>query len=286
MDEEFHIQEIEILADGEPLAGHFFPAMGQPRAHLVLHGATGVPQRYYSAFAKWAASNRIGVLTYDYRDFGASLRQPMKLSKATMATWGLVDQAAAEAALLKIAPEGPLWVLGHSLGGLTFSFRSHDPRVERVITVGSGFGHYSDHPWSYRPMVLAFWFGLGPVATRIAGYLPGRRLLLGADLPAGVYWQWRRWCTSRDFYLEDIGRSLPLPDYSAPAFDTHILTMEDDVVVPPHCVWRYADCFPAGTVRRTMLRPSDFGMKSLGHISVLSERSSAAWPSILRLEVA
>lgn len=276
-------QDIQIEAPGARLAGRFYPAAGTPQAHLVLHGATGVPQRYYTAIARWAATQGVGVLTYDYRDFGASRQSPMKQSTATMATWGIEDQAAAESALRKLAPEGPLWLLGHSIGGLTFPFRAHDKRVERVIAVGAGYGHYRDHPWSYRPIVLAFWFGAGPLATALAGYLPGRRILLGADLPAGVYWQWRKWCTTRDFFQSDFGKSLPNPDYSAPRFDMHIITMEDDVVVPPICVWRYADSFPTGSIRRSMLRPGDFGLKSLRHIEVLSEQCKRAWPSILGL---
>ncbi|WP_245441295.1 alpha/beta fold hydrolase [Neorhizobium sp. T7_12] len=276
-------KEIEIDASEARLAGRFYPPVGIVRAHLLLHGATGVRQRYYAAFARWAASQGVGTLTYDYRDFGASSRAPMKQSTATMATWGIDDQTAAEAALRRIAPEGPLWLLGHSIGGLTFPFRSHDKRVARVTTVGAGFGYYRDHPWSYLPLVLAFWFGVGPLATAVAGYLPGRRILLGADLPAGVYWQWRRWCTNRSFFQPDFGHSLPIPDFSAPSFDMHMITMEDDVVVPPVCVWRYADSFPAGSVRRTMLKPSDYGLKSLRHIEVLSEQCKSAWPTIVGL---
>ncbi|MGV2021091.1 alpha/beta hydrolase family protein [Agrobacterium sp. 22-223-1] len=277
-------REIDIVSEGHRLAGRFFPPRGPARAHLVLHGATGVPARYYRAFATWAAAQGIGVLTYDYRDFGASRQRPVRESRATMADWGVADQTAAEAALCEIAPEGPLWLLGHSLGGLTFPFRRHDERVERVITIGSGFAHVSDHPWTYRPTVIAFWYLLGPVSTTLAGYLPGRRLLLGADLPAGIYWQWRRWCTSRDFFRRDIGKSLPEPDFSATRFDLRMMTMADDVVVPPAAVWRYADVFPQGSVNRRTLHPEEFGLTSLRHIEVMSERAAPAWPAILGLE--
>lgn len=205
-------QPVEIEAEGALLAARFYAPEGEPRAHLVLHGATGVPQRYYNSFAQWAAAQGVGVLTYDYRDFGASARGPMRASRATMADWGIRDQLAADRKLAELAPQGPLWLLGHSLGGLTLGFRRYDPRFERITTIGSGFAHFSDHPWSYRPLALAFWYGPGPVATALAGYLPGKRLMLGADLPAGVYWQWRRWCTSRDFFHRDIGTTMPKLD--------------------------------------------------------------------------
>lgn len=165
-----------------------------------------------------------------------------------------------------------------------FPFRRHDERVERVITVGSGFAHVGDHPWSYRSTVIAFWYLLGPLATALTGYLPGRRLLLGADLPAGIYWQWRRWCMSRNFFRGDIGNSLQDPDFSAPRFDLRNLTMADDIVVPPAAAWRYADAFGPDSVERWILRPEEFGLSSLRHIQVMSKSGAPAWPVILGLK--
>ncbi|MGR7997860.1 alpha/beta hydrolase family protein [Xanthobacter sp. ZOL 2024] len=276
-------RRMTIEAEGAGLAACYFPPTGPLRANMVLHGATGVPQRYYAAFASWAAEHGVGVLTYDYRDFGASQQRPMRESDATFADWAIRDQGAAERALVDIAPQGPLWVLGHSLGGLAFPFRRHDIRVERITTVGAGFGHVSDHPWSYRPLALAFWYALGPIGTSLAGYLPGKRLLLGEDLPAGVYWQWRRWCTRRDFFHGDIGLSLPEPDFHMNGPALRMLTMEDDVVVPPAAVRRYADAFPQGRVAYRALTPAEFGLACLRHIEIFSKRSAAAWPAILEL---
>lgn len=277
-------QTIRIAAEGASLAARFYPAVGTPRAHLVLHGATGVAQRYYAPFARWAARQGLGVLTYDYRDFGESADRPLRESRATFADWAVRDQAAAEQCLASLAPEGPLWVLGHSLGGLGFVFVRHPARVERIITVGAGIGHFTDHPWSYRPTALAFWFLLGPLATWLAGYLPGRRILLGADLPAGVFWQWRRWCTRRDFYRSDIGRTLPEPDVALAGPRVRMLAMRDDAVVPPVAVRRYHAAFPEGRVTYRELQPDEFGLASLRHVTVFAPACERAWPAILDFE--
>ena len=281
---EMPAQALEIEAEGARLAARFYAPQGEARAHLVLHGATGVPQSYYTAFAHWAAARGVGVLTYDYRDFGASQRRPLRESDADFADWALRDQAAAEVRLAALAPEGPLWVLGHSLGGLGFAFRQPDARVTRIVTVGAGITRVTEHPWPFRAAALAFWYVTGPLATLIAGYLPGRRLMLGADLPAGVYWQWRRWCTQRRFFEVDVGKSLPAPDFSRLVPALRILTVADDVIAPPAAVRRYAEKFPAGRVRYGLLQPRAFGLKALRHIEVFSARSAAAWPAILEPE--
>ncbi|MGD9918263.1 MAG: alpha/beta fold hydrolase [Paenirhodobacter sp.] len=276
-------RKIEIPAEGARLVGTYYPPEGPARANLVLHGATGVPQRFYRHFAAWAAARGIGVLTYDYRDFGESQQRPMRDSDTIFADWAVRDQAAAQRALAEIAPEGPLWVLGHSLGGLGIPFHDYPARTEKIVSVGAGIGHFTDHPWSYRPKVLAFWFLLGPVATALAGYMPGKRLLLGADLPAGVYWQWRRWCTRRDFYDSDIGRSLPAPNYAPSVPRIRICVAGDDVVVPPVAVRRYADALAPGGATYHCVAPSDHGLAALGHIEFLARDREPAWAGLLDL---
>ena len=72
-------EDLDIRSEGALLRGRLVRPRGTPRAALVLHGATGAPARYYRGFAEWAAAERdMAVLTYDYRDFGASLRRPMR----------------------------------------------------------------------------------------------------------------------------------------------------------------------------------------------------------------
>jgi predicted alpha/beta hydrolase len=271
---------VEIQAEGASLSVRFYPRQRAAKAHLRLHRAAGVPPRYYAAFANWASEQGLGVLTYDYRDFGESQHRPLHQSDANFADWVIRDQAAAEARLAALAPEGPLRLLGHSLGGLGFAFREYDPRVERITTFGAGFCHVSDQPWSMFPIALAFFYVVGPVGTALAGYFPGRKLLLGADLPAGVYWQWRKWATRRDFFQSDIGKSLPEPNFQIEGPALQMLTTVDDVVIPPVAVRRSA-AFPEGRVTYRVLYPGEFGLRSLRHIKVFSPRNAAAWPAIL-----
>lgn len=276
-------EKLEIDANGARMVGTYYPPHGTARANLVLHAATGVPQRFYRHFAAWSAARGVGVLTYDYSDFGESLARPMRESDTCFADWCVRDQAAAQAKLAEIAPEGPLWVLGHSLGGLGIPFHGYPDRTEKIITVGSGQGHFTEHPWSYRPLVLAFWFVIGPPATALAGYLPGKRLLLGADLPAGVYWQWRKWCTRRDFYATDVGVSLPQPNYTLSGPEVRICVASDDVVVPPAAVKRYAETLAPSNATYCEFRPSDYGLRSLKHVEFLGRHSEAVWADLLGL---
>lgn len=264
------------------LAGTLFRPAGTPARALVLHGATGVPHRYYARFARWLAATRdYVVLTYDYRDFGASATRHPRRSPATMADWGVHDQSAALDALHGRFPALPLDVIGHSLGGQYGSWHALARRVERMVTVGAGPAWWRAHPVGFMPKVLWFWFLGGPALVRAAGYLPGRAMGLGADLPAGVYRQWRRWCLSPRFHRDEWGLELPLPDLSAVRARLRIVGVEDDVFVVPARARMNGEFYPAASIEQRLLRPADHGLAAIGHLGAFAERCRPLWPELV-----
>lgn len=267
--------------DGAELIGMLYePAT--PRALVVLNGATGVPQGFYSHFARWAVEERgVAVLTYDYRDTGLSLRGPMRRAKADMADWGVTDTQAVRAGMRRRFPGLPLWIIGHSLGAMLTPMQQDFEGVERITGVASGIVHTSDHPWPYRALAIWFWHGVGPLATAMMGYLPGRVLRFGEDLPARAYWQWRRWCTSRDFYAADIGERLPQPAWSTERPPVRLLAFEDDDTIPPHCVEKLGRGFDAGQVEVTRIDPNAQGLGKIGHTGAFARRNKVLWDEIL-----
>ncbi len=272
------MEEVTFRADIAKLQGVLFRPLGKPKAAAVLHGATGVPAGYYRAFATWLAGQGIACLTYDYRDFGASATGPARSSRATLVDWGLADQPAALDALESAIPDTPLWVIGHSIGGLMMPFHANAGKVARLITVASGPVHSSDHPGLWQLYARGFWWGPAAWAAALVGYFPGRALGLGTDLPMGVFAQWRRWCTTKGFYMTDIGRTLPAPDWKAFKGEMRVVAVADDGKVPPSAVWRLMQHYPEARKRQTVLRP-DRG--AIGHIAAFSNRNRHHWPQII-----
>lgn len=275
-------QPQSFYSGGHKLQGQLFRAPGGARAVAVLHPATGVPQSYYAAFAQWLAlGQHITCLTYDYRDFGASARHPVRQSRATMVDWGVHDQQAARDHLSMLYPDTPLWVIGHSLGGLMLAFQKDLDRIDRVITVASGPAHSSDHPMPYWFVATAFWHLIGPPATALMRYTPGRRLGFGPDIPAGVFWQWRRWCTSRGFFASDIGHRTPMPDWDGLRAQMKVVAIKDDVMVTPQAVWRLMGFYPAARKKQFVVDPARYGLAEVGHIGPFALRSAAIWDDLV-----
>lgn len=270
-------EAISIENAGVRLAGRLFTPP-DPVLCVVINAATGVRARYYTAFAQWLGAERnAAVLIWDYRDFGAS-GDPRR-SKASMADWGVHDATQARRWLRRRFPDLPLWVIGHSLGGMTLAYQSDLHQIARAITVAAGAGHVSDHPWPFQAQARALWYLLGPLSVAALGYLPGRALRLGHDLPAPVFRQWRRWCTDRRSLPGDA--SLPTPERPGLTCPLKLVALADDVMIPPQAVWRLGAWMPGAAIRHQLLTPADFGLEAVGHIGAFAPANRALWPALI-----
>ncbi len=109
--------------------------------------------------------------------------------------------------------------------------------------------------------------------------MPGRALRIGHDIPAGVYFQWRRWCLSRAFHGAD--PDLPAPDAAALACPMRIVAVADDALCPPAAVWRLIRTYPMAWKRQAVLEPDAFGMARIGHLDVLGKAGRPVWEAVL-----
>jgi predicted alpha/beta hydrolase len=276
------VEDVRIAtADGRLLAGRLHLPSAEPRLAVVLHGGAGFPARFYQDFATWfAKTHRAAFLTYDYRDFGWSLNGPLAQSDTKLSDWGIADQSAALNFLQDRFPDLPLRVLGHSLGGQWLAFHTQVERIDRVVAVASGPGYWRDHPWPMLPKVVAFWWLLGPLAARLTGHLPGEALGLGADIPAGVYWEWRRLCLRQDYHRSEWGRAYPAPRLEEAKFELTIIPIADDVLIAPHMVRKLPAFYPHAQVREVLLRPDRLGLRAIGHGGAFLARNAPCWPLI------
>ena len=103
--------------DGYPLGATFWAAAGTPQGVVVMHPATGVPQRIYQAFAQFLAERGFHAITYDYRGIGASRPKTLRGFAARMRDWMLLDAEGVTRRARARYPELPQLAVGHSVGG-------------------------------------------------------------------------------------------------------------------------------------------------------------------------
>ena len=161
----------------------------------------GVTQSFYARFAEWLAARGYLAVTFDYRGIGQSAPASLRGFEIDIRDWATQDCVAVIDFVKARAPDVPLYWVGHSLGGQLLGLIPNRERIDRVITIATGNGYWRENSWQTRRFVWWLWFVVVPLALRIAGYFPGKRLRKVGDLPRGVMAQWRRWCLNREYVV-------------------------------------------------------------------------------------
>src|SRR5690606_3764949 len=128
-----------------------------------------------------------------------------------------------------------------------------------------------------RLRVLLMWHLIGPVMTRVAGYLPWSRLGMGEDLPLDAYRQWRRWCRYPRYFFDDPQMREVTARFDTVRFPIVAANALDDAWAPPAS----RDAFMAGyrnaAVRSVTLDPRQLGLGAIGHMGYFRPRAQALW---------
>jgi predicted alpha/beta hydrolase len=268
-------------ADGYRLAALHYSAQGEPVGHLVVAGATGVPQGFYRRFAQHAAAQGFHVLTLDYRGIGLSRPASLRGFRMDYLDWARLDLAAAVDA---VPADGlPLVMVGHSYGGHAFGLLPNHQRVARFMTFATGAGWHGWMPPLERLRVLFMWRVLGPLLTRWKGYLPWSLLGMGEDLPLGVYRQWRHWCQFPRYFFDDPAmRAQGLAERFA-AVRTPIVALNalDDRWAPPASRDAFVAAYRNAECRTVNLHPASLGLKSIGHMGYFRPAARPLWDEVL-----
>ncbi len=268
-----------VAEDGYVLAAKRFRPLGETRARLVVANATAVPQGYYRRFAVHAAGRGLDVLTLDYRGIGASAPERLRGFRGTFKDWARLDLAAGIADHAR--DDGlPLFLVGHSWGGIAPGLLPDLEPVSAVYAFGAGSGWYGYMPASERWRVRLMWGVVAPAVAPRFGYLPWSRIG-GQDVPYGVYRQWRRWTGYPRFFFDD-PREPDVQDlFDRVRVPVAAATSLDDRWVTPRSRDALFAAYRNAPVTRVDLDPAALGTGSLGHMGYFRPHASRLWDDAL-----
>jgi predicted alpha/beta hydrolase len=259
--------------DGVVLGGHLWRAGEGPRTGtVIINPATGVIARYYHYYARFLAEHGFDVLTYDYRGIGLSRPADLKRCLHRWFEWGEQDFDAVLQFARKRDPDGPLLVVGHSIGGFLPGFARHAPAVDRMLTVGAQYAYWPDYAQRQRIGLVLKWHVAMPLLTVLCGYFPGKRLGWLEDLPAGVAHEWSFRRARMELSYPLVRRPAILARFSAMKAPILAISVSDDPFGTPPAVRRALAYYTGSAATIVELSPEDYGMTGIGHFSLFHTR--------------
>lgn len=266
-------------ADGTLLSARVYETPDTPLGNVVIGGAMGVRQDYYANFAGWLASQGWRVTTFDYRGSGESAPASLRGFKADLFDWTRDYEAAIDHAHAAL-PHAPLYLLGHSLGAQLPGFLRNQEKVSGLLSVAAGSGYWRENAPQLKRMVLYFWYVLVPVATRLFGYFPGRKLRKVGDLPAGVILQWRKWCLNPRYSVGAEGEAARQA-YASARFPVLALSITDDELMTLRGTHNLINLYENAPRQIERIAPADLAVRRIGHFGPFrTEHETKLWPRI------
>ncbi|KQQ96548.1 serine aminopeptidase domain-containing protein [Massilia sp. Leaf139] len=267
-------------ADGASLAATLYVASA-PKALVLIHPATAVTQTFYEHFARYLAGIGLTALTYDYRGTGASRGRSLSGEAVTMAGWMLEDVPAVTRWALERFPDLPLLAVGHSVGGHALVLSGDRNAVRAAVLVACHAGiTRTIRGRAEQARVWCVMRVLAPLLCALNGYMPGRRIGLGEDLPRGVMLQWSRWTTLPRYFYDD-------PALAAEARAARLrmpllaLGFDDDPWANPHAMDILLAPVTGAPVERRQFAPRTLGLGGIGHMGFFRKRCGPAlWPAV------
>jgi predicted alpha/beta hydrolase len=275
------MDKIEIASEGgRLLAANWVRAAGlaTPLGTAVIHSATGVPRRYYSAFALHLSEQGFDVLLWDARGIGESATLPVGSDPATMRDWGEHDQQAVLHHVRTKYPRRRLFIIGHSSGGHLAGLATLTAGADALVLVASGSCDWRDYPFKQWPRLLGAWWVAMPLLLSIWGYLPSWAGV-GHALPRGVAEQWRRWSLTRGYLFGD--STLDTRGYAAYSGPLLALSMSDDQgFAPPGAVQALLRRFSGARMEHREIAAAEGSRGRIGHFGFFKPQNAALWLSV------
>jgi predicted alpha/beta hydrolase len=266
-------------ADGYRLAATCYDARAPLRGHLVVAGATAVPQGFYRRFAEFASARGYTVLTFDYRGIARSRPAKLKGFSASFLDWARLDLAAAVEAMH--VDSVPLFLVGHSFGGQALGLLPQPRRVARMYAYGTGSGW---HGWmsTWENLRVRFvWSVLLPLLTWGRGYAPTARIGLGQDLPLGVYEQWKRWCGFPHYFFDDPAMRDVAEQFAQVDVPIAAANALDDPWAMPCSRDAFLRGYRSAPIARIDIDPARHGA-AIGHMGYFRAGMEGLWEEALR----
>lgn len=268
------VSEVPILirvSDGAQIKATWF-AGKDAKASLVFFPAMGVEASFYYRFCASIAAFGFNVLPVDLRGHGQHSIRAGRQTRFGFKEMLELDWAAAVKTAKGLAPDLPVILGGHSLGGQLCALYAslHPQAVKALLLVATPSVYFRG--WSF-PANLKI-LGTTQLAWGIAellGYFPGDVLGFAGRESAGVIRDWARNARTGEYQPERMSQDFAA-QLSRLACPVLSVSFSDDEFCPQQAAQNLLQKMPHVGVTYQNLSPQTLGLQSVGHFSWAKQR--------------
>jgi predicted alpha/beta hydrolase len=279
------MKSIKILtSDQYSIAATLFEPVVSNQKVLVIHAATGVPQRFYIKFSEHFAQHGYTVVTYDYRGIGASAAPNLRKLNTSYLDWADKDLRAVAEWTTKTYSNYRKIGIGHSFGGNCWGLTLAHRNFDAFVTVASQFGYWKNFNDRDR-LKMRFLFRVTmPFLSNLLGYFPSKWFGLGENLPKQAALDWCVFINNEDSQLE-YARRMGQNYYADITQPMLILGIADDEMAPKASVIALSERLYSNA-QKTVRIIETRGMEKIGHLGFFREKNKAALWQYLETKLA
>ncbi len=271
--------------NGHHLSSTFYFPTDKAQAVVLIVPAMGVTQKYYASFASWLTTQGFIAVTFDYSGTGLSQSGNLRDTHVTITDWANFDCVAMIEAVSAEANGRLLYLIGHSLGGQLPGMIPNLNLVTKIVNIASGSGYWLENVPSLRWRVWWLWYFVVPMATKVCGYFPGKRLRKVGDLPSGVINQWRKWCLNPEYMVGAEGAKIR-EKYRAVTTPISSFSFTDDEIMTQKNIDSLNSFYSAVEIKTNRISPDQIGTKRIGHFGFFKAQfEESLWENYLLHEL-
>lgn len=173
-------------------------------------------------------------------------------------------------------------MVGHSYGGQALGLAPNHAKVTAMYCFGTGTGWHGYMPFKEKMKVQVIWNIIFPPMVAVTGYLPWSKLNMGADLPIGVYQQWRKWCKNPTYFFADPEQHTLIAQYAQVKTPIYAVSALDDDWALPNSRHAFMQHYRQAPMQFINISASDYGLKEIGHMGYFRKGAEKIWDEILQ----
>lgn len=267
--------------DGFKLSSFLFTPAVHLKAAVLMAPATGIKKTFYRSLGSFLAENGYGVIAFENRGIGQSVKGSINDHHPSLVNWGRLDMSAALQELKTQFPDTTYHLIGHSAGGQLVGLMSNALEIKSMFNFACSSGYMGNIRYPFKVTGYCFLNIFMPISSLIFGKANNQWVGMGESLPKKVARQWSRWCNNPGYVVNDFGKEIDRHFYDQLTIPSKWVYATDDPIANLANVEDMIRVYSKIQVEITSLNPQELGYPSIGHMQFFSSKKQELWKMIL-----